>query len=385
MNTNTAFTLPMPRSVALVTMLALLAWAFGLPSWVSQARAANVQDFSDTITDSDINADAMHTITFTTANAMTTGQDFRIYFDEGSDRFNFTGLVDSDLQSGEAGFTAVTPGNCSGTASEIELSVGAGDYIVGNVCTGDTVAAGVITIQVGAVNFVNNPAAEDLSGFVISLQGTGATPITDEGDTRVYIIDDVTVTAEVNTVFEFSINPVNNGVIVDGVDTTTGTSTATSVPFGIISPAEPARVIAQELRVNTNAYNGFAVTVEADQTLTAGNTATIDTFIDGLDTAVSTAWQGPAGTFSQLDTYGHWGLTSDDAAVASGDFFNAAGYVGNFVGNPVEVFYHGTAVVESAGQGIGTTTVAYKAEIMELQEAAKDYTATLTYVATPVF
>ncbi len=384
MNKHIAFSYSMPKSVAAVTALALLAWAFGLPTWIHQARAANVADFSDTLSDSDLGVDAMHTITFTTSNAMTSGQDFAIYFDQGSDRFDFTGVLDSDLQSGESGFTAVVPGSCSGAASEIELSVGAGDYIQGNVCAGDTVAAGAITIQVGAANFVNNPAAEDTAGFVISLQGTGATPIADEGDTRVYIIDDVTVTAEVNTIFEFSINPVANGTLVDGVDTTTGTSTATSVPFGILAPNTP-NVIAQELRVNTNAYNGFAVTVEADQTLTAGNTATIDTFIDGLDTAVSTAWQGPAGTFSQLDTYGHWGLTSDDSAVAAGDFFNNAEYVGNFVGNPVEVFYHDAAVVESAGQGIGTTTVAYKAEIMELQEAAKDYTATLTYVATPVF
>ncbi len=384
MNKNIAFTYTMPKSVAVATALALLAWALGLPSWIHLARAANVSKFSDTLSDSDLGVDAQHTITFTTSNAMTAGQDFRIYFDEGSNRFDFTGVLDSDLQSGEAGFVAVTPGSCSGTASEIELSVGAGDYIVGNVCSGDTVPAGTITIQVGSMNFVNNPAAEDTAGFVISLQGDGATPITDEGDTRVYIIDDVTVTAEVNTIFEFSINPVANGTLVDGIDTTTGTSTATSVPFGILAPNTP-NVIAQELRVNTNAYNGFAVTVEADQTLTAGNTATIDTFIDGLDTAVSTAWQGPDGVFSQLDTYGHWGLTSDDPAVAGGDFFNAAEYVGSFVGNPVEVFYHGAAVVESAGQGIGTTTVAYKAEIMELQEAAKDYTATLTYVATPVF
>jgi hypothetical protein len=35
--------------------------------------------------------------------------------------------------------------------------------------------------------------------------------------------------------------------------------------------------------------------------------------------------------------------------------------------------------------GVGSTTVAYKVEITSLQEAAKDYTATLTYIATPVF
>jgi hypothetical protein len=65
---------------------------------------------------------------------------------------------------------------------------------------------------------------------------------------------------------------------------------------------------------------------------------------------------------------------------------NAAWYTGDFINTPVEVFYHNTPVEYSqGGMGVGSTTVAYKVEISNLQEAAKDYQATLTYIATPVF
>jgi hypothetical protein len=152
--------------------------------------------------------------------------------------------------------------------------------------------------------------------------------------------------------------------------------------------------MAQELRVDTNALNGFSVTVQSDVTLTAGNGATIDEFIDNSAVASSTLWAGPTGTMGNPNTYGHWGVTSDDNYVSStspskwgtGTTSGYATYQGNFTGNnPVEVFYNNAAVESDAGMGVGSTTVAYKVEITSLQEAAKDYTATLTYIATPVF
>jgi hypothetical protein len=144
--------------------------------------------------------------------------------------------------------------------------------------------------------------------------------------------------------------------------------------------------MAQELRVSTNAINGFAVTVQADQTLTAGNGATIDTFINGTSTSTPTSWTNPTALLANNLSWGHWGLSSDDAVLAAGNTFGDALYVGNFVGNPVEVFYYNDPVTYAqGGMGVGSTTVAYKVEISSLQEAANDYIATLTYIATPVF
>lgn len=383
-----AFAIPASyRYVAMVTMLALAAWTLGLPAWLHTAQAANVSNFSDTISDSDLSVDAQHDILFVTSNAMASGEDFRIYFDEAGSGFDFTGLVENDLVASSTGFSPVTTGNCGVGTDEIEMSVGA-NFIGGSVCAGDTVPAGQIGIQVGSVNFINNPATAN--SYVISLQGFGATPITDSGDTRVAIIDDVTVTAAVDTIFTFSINAVDAGVAVnDDVTQTTGTSTATTVPFGTIAPGTP-KLMAQELRVDTNAYNGFSVTVHSDITLTAGNGATIDEFIDGSGVASTTLWTSPGGTMGNDNEYGHWGITTDDNAVSGAAptqwGIGEAAYRGDFIANPVEVFYHNTPVESaSAGMGMGSTTVAYKVEIMALQEAAKDYTATLTYIATPVF
>jgi len=373
------------RTVAVLTIAALVLWTLGLPAWFHKAEAANVAQMSDTLSDSDLGVNALHTIRFTTPNGMIGNQSFRIYFDEAGSNFSFAGVTDADLLSGESGFSAVN--SCTVAANEIDLSVGA-NYIEGMVCNGDTVASSTtIVIQVGDVNRVNNPASA--GSYIISLQRYGATPITDVGDTRVAVIDDVTVTATVDTIFTFSINGVAPGVVVNNdVTPTSGTSTATTVPFGVIAPNVP-KLMAQELRVDTNAYNGFSVTVQSDQTLTAGNNATIDEFIDNSARASSTVWQGPASTMGNTDTYGHWGLTSDDNVVASTTpnlwGSGQALYVGNFTNNPVEVFYHNAAVEQTAGMGVGSTTVAYKVEVSELQEAAKDYTATLTYIATPVF
>ncbi len=386
MNSHITFALRAPlHAIAIATTIALVAWTIGLPAWINTANAATVIEFSDTITDSDLGANATHTIFFTTTNAMNGDESFRIYFDEATDAFDFTGLADTDLIASSTGFTAVN--GCTAAPAEIDLSAGT-DWIEGTVCTGDTIPAGLIGLQIGDTNEINNPATAN--SYVISLQGYGANPIEDSGDTRIAIIDDVTVTATVDTIFTFSINGVNADISVnDDVTPTTGTSTATTVPFGTIAPGA-AKLMAQELRVDTNALNGFSVTVFADQTLTAGNGATIDEFVNGNAVASSTVWEGPAETLGDTDTYGHWGLTSDDNVVSSttaGLWGNGeSAFVGNFINNPVEVFYHNTAVsYAQGGMGVGSTTVAYKVEISNLQEAAQDYQATLTYIATPVF
>jgi len=389
---NITFAFPIEiRTVALVTIAALLAWTFGLPSWIHNVNAATVGSFSDTISDSDLGVDAEHVIEFTLVNAIAASETLRITFDPLTQLFDLTGLANADVAitalSGGPINQVAAVGSCSGTGGEIYMSdiSTTSDYIELTVCSGDTIAAGTeVQIVVGATNYIANPNAVD--SYVIRLGGT----MTDTGDTRIAIIDDVTVTASVDTIFSFTIEGVPADVQVnDDVTTTTGISTATTLPFGTIAPGV-AKLMAQELRVSTNAINGFSVSVFADHTLLAGNGATIDPFIDGSGVASSTQWQGPATTLGLTDTYGHWGLTSDDNVVSSSTAnlwgTGEALYVGDFVGNPVEVFYNNTPVsYAQGGMGVGSTTVAYKVEISSLQEAAQDYSATLTYIATPVF
>lgn len=384
-----ALRLPL-RSIAIVTALALLAWSIGLPAWINTAQADALELISDTISDSDLGATAAHRIQFDTPNGLVAGETMVITFDPiGSADFDFTGFTTADIDIVQG---ATLVGACGGGTDEMTVANGPGEAFTFTTCNdvGEEIASSTtFIVDIGTTtggNLITNPSTAD--SYVIRIAGT----MQDNGDTRVAIIDDVTVTAAVDTIFNFTINGVDADVTVnDDTQITTGTSTATSVPFGTIQPGNEYQV-AQRLTVDTNALNGFSVSVYADNTLTAGNGATIDEFIDGSpDVASTTAWQGPAGTFGSTDTYGHWGLTSDDDALSVGPTESygsgVAWYRGDFMdpSTPVEVFYHGTAVTQNAGIGVGSTTVAYKVEITSLQEAAKDYTATLTYIATPVF
>lgn len=393
-----AYALHVPaRTIAIVTALALLAWTMGLPAWIHTADAAALENISDTLSVSAAatvgasapGANAMHAVAFDTPNGISSAGTIVLTFDPSGSNFDFTGFTIGDVDIVAGATQVANVGACGAPSDEMYVTLGGGDDIVLNLCAGHTIASSTtFLINVGTTtggNLINNPSST--GDYVIQVDGTGN--FVDAGDTRVAIVDAVTVTAAVDTIFTFSVNPVVAGVTVnDDVTVTSTTTTATAIPFGILAPNTP-KLAAQELRVDTNALNGFSVTVQADQTLTAGNGATIDEFVDGSAIASSTVWTGPAGTVGSTDTYGHWGVTSDDDAVSSttpGLWGNGeAAYQGNFIDNPVEVFYNNTATENGAGVGVGSTTVAYKVEIMELQEAAKDYTATLTYIATPVF
>ncbi len=393
---NIAFALPLPyRTVAAVTALALLAWTLGLPAWIHHANAAtNVNSFSDTLSDSDLGVSAVHTLKYTLTSAVYETQTIRVTFDPTGQAFNLTGLTNGDiaitaLSGGTITQVPDAPG-CSGIDGQLYVTSvdTANDYIQLTMCSnsGNVIATSTVAqIVIGNTHKIANPS--NAGSYVISLGGTNA----NTGDTRVAIIDDVTVTAAVDTIFNFTINGVNAGTTV-GTESlaTIGTSTATTVPFGTL-PVGTARVMAQRLTVATNAINGFAVSVFADHTLTAGNGATIDEFANGSPLVGSTTpWSKPTAVLANPDTWGHWGLTSDDTSTNAGatqQYNGGNWYRGDFTSptTPVVVFSNGSPVTTNAGVGVGSTTVAYKVEISALQEAAKDYTATLTYIATPVF
>jgi hypothetical protein len=205
----------------------------------------------------------------------------------------------------------------------------------------------------------------------------------DVGDTRIAILSNVTVTAAVDTSFTFTVTGLATSTSVNG-DTTTGSTTATSIPFGTITPGPGgAKVMGQHLAVTTNASGGFSVTVVENQNLTSSTGADIDLFQDGAATAVPISWVSPAGTIGNENTYGHIGVTSADTTLSAGAEFSGTKYAGNF-NTPRQVFYNATPA-DGTTAGVGATDVAYKLEITSLQEAGSDYTNTLTYVATPTF
>jgi hypothetical protein len=204
---------------------------------------------------------------------------------------------------------------------------------------------------------------------------------TDIGKTRVAIIDNVLVTAVVETTFDFTITGTATGTAVNS-DSTTGSTTATAIPFGVLAAGVP-KILSQQLNVQTNARNGFSVTVETDGDLESSNGAIIDNFTEGTDIAVSgTGWTAPSNNVNDEKTWGHWGMTSDDTDLAN-DLDTADSYIAAST-TPREVFSH-NGPSDGSTQDIGLATVGYQVEITALQEAGDDYNKTLTYIATPTF
>jgi hypothetical protein len=375
------------QATAATVGIAILLWSIGLPSF-RFAEAAAVTSYSDTLSDSAPGVDANHTITFSTPTGVTNGADIVITFDSA---FTPTGVDHTDIDmattSGEFSLAATCGGAEDASASF------SGDVLTITLCPGDgglIASGGTTTIEIGT--HATNQTAGDQQ---INNPGTtGSYPIgltagaSDSGETRVAIVNSVLVSASVDTLFTFTVAGTTGGTTVND-ENTTGSTTATEIPFGVLQSGV-ASTAAQELTVVTNAKNGFVVTVATDQQLLSSNGADIDGFANGAFTASPIAWTSPSASPGLEETYGHWGITTDDGTLTQSltDPFDVAGSSGNrYVSastTPVEIFRN-DGPTDGTGNGEGTAIVGYKVQISSLQEAAEDYQATLTYVATPVF
>lgn len=352
------------KVIATLVTAALLLWIFGFHSF---ARAANVQNASDLMTDTSPGADSDHTVTFNLVNDLTNGQTVVIDFVQ-ANGFDTTGVTTGDF--------AITAG--AGTFSE---AINTTTDVITFTSTGGTVASGtLVTVTIDGSNKINNPSPGDGNeSYEIDISAG-----TDTGHTRVVILDTVLVTADVSTTFDFTVNPIGIGATVNGETTTIGSS-STTIPFGNLT-AGNAEVIAQNLTVQTNAINGFVVTVQSDGQFESSTGADIDNFDDGVDSDTPAAWNAPSNNISDENTWGHWGVTTADQdtdGMRDGDEFAASEFIGVST-TPRALFAH-DGPADASTASIGSTTVAYKVAITALQEAADDYSAVLTYIATPTF
>jgi hypothetical protein len=379
--TRTSHSFSILQATAAIVGFAIILWSLGLPS-LRFAEAASVTSYSDTLSDSAPSALSDHTIEFVTPTGVLAGEDITITFP-----VEFTGITALDFEDVDLAVNGVDE-TLAGTASGADWGVNAsGQLITIDSATAVIGAGATVTIQVGknategatGVNQITNPSTA--TSYVIEVDVAG----NDTGSTRVAIVDNVTVTASVDTIFTFTVAGVNASTLVNTADTTGGDTTATAIPFGSLQ-ADTASTAAQTLEVSTNAANGFVVTVQADQQLLSANGADIDGFRNGGFDATPIAWESPTATPGNENEYGHWGISSADTTLTAGlsDLYTGGD---NFVSastTPVEVFRH-DGPSDGSVAGEGNTEVIYKIETSALQEAATDYTATLTYVATPVF
>lgn len=382
---------PVSAKIAAVLMLSVLFWATGAPSLLNKSNAASFFDASDTLTDSDLAVVSGHTFTFsapsrisTNAGGTATGT-IAFTFDPATSRFDVGQLGAEDF-SATSSITVVS--NCllgGSGASKVLVSTTSESFTL-SLCASQAIAtstAGISFFIASTSGPVTNPSIAGSYDIDITSTNFDA-QVKDSVDVQVAILDDVLVTASVDTTFSFTVSGLPPGVSINGTTTNAAiTTTATAIPFGTLTAGIP-KVLGQRLNVTTNASNGFTVTVQSDQTLTSSNSDTIDVFQNGNGTTTPSAWTAPTGTFGSVNTYGHWGITSDDD-INSNEYGTAdTRYAGNFSTSTRAVFHH-NAPANGSTDNIGSTTVGFVIQTTAFQEAGDDYTATLTYVATPVF
>lgn len=383
---HTGTTVRMLQAVACIVGFALVLWSLGIPTFIREIQAANLTSVSDTLSDSDRGVPANHTIAFTAPTGLVTGETIVITFPAGFS-VNGTGATGLDHQDIDV-LTA------SGTSYILGPSAATSTW---GVATSSNSITLTTSTSSGAITAASGTAFTVRIGTHSSSQYTGDTRITnhasagsyeitiatpnDSGSTRVAIIDDVVVTASVDTTFTFAISGVATSSTVNNSPTTTaGSSTATSIPFGTLVSGTTT-IMAQDISVVTNAAQGFVVTVEQSQDLLSSTGADIDGFANGAYTNTPTAWVSPTAQLANEYTWGHWGLTSEDDL--NGTEFGSDLWVAAST-TPRQVFRH-TGPADGITANEGRTRVGYQVQISNLQEAGDDYTTSLTYIATPTF
>lgn len=379
---HTANTVRTLQAVAMSVVVALLLWSTGLPTIFRFAEAASITNASDTLETSAPNAASNHTIEFITPNGMLASSTITLTFPTGVNEFVMGSVGEDDVD-------ILINGSSSSTAAVNGAGVW-GVYVSGGIITfvspdDSTVASATpIVIRIGSnavdsgtgVNKITNPSAT--SSYGIDIGGT----MQDSGQVRVAIIDEVVVSASVDTSLTFTVNGVASGQTVNGSPTTTAdNTTATTLPFGTLDATGNgvSKVLAHDLTITTNAGNGYTVTVEQEGNLESTTGGIIDGFIDGDYTTTPTGWQGPSADVSDPTTWGHWGLTSSDTnVIARSAQFGSDEWVSGST-TPIAIAGHDDPVLAT------TTRVGYQIQISPLQEAGNDYETSLRYIVTPTF
>ncbi|HEU4677830.1 MAG TPA: hypothetical protein VFS75_03895, partial [Candidatus Paceibacterota bacterium] len=312
---HTAHTVRTLQAVAMTVGLSILLWSTGLPTIFRTAEAASITNASDTLSTSAPGNPANHTIEFTTPNGMAVGETITVTFPTGANEFVMGSVGEDDvdiLVNGSSSSTAAAAG-----AGVWGVTVAGGTITFETPTDAGVASATPIEILIGTnavtsgagANQITNPSAT--TSYEIAIGGT----MQDSGHVRIAIVDQVTVSASVDTSLTFTVSGVVADQSVNGSPTTTATdTTATTLPFGTLDPYGTTEVLAHDLSVSTNAANGYTVTVEQSGDLQSSTGATIDGFIDGNDTTTPSPWQAPAQIISNPDTWGHWGITSSDGS-----------------------------------------------------------------------
>ncbi len=372
----------MQSGIATLTAIALVLWALGAHMFTS-AEAANLLYVKDTLSDSAPSIASNHTLQFLSPGALIGGNTITVTFPNAFTGTSSVVVADIDFEINGvdetlvAGVPAATEWGFGWSGATMTLTAGGSESLASNATATIKIGSNATAGASGTMRLINPSAT---SSYEITL-----TAATNTAQTRVAIIENVLVTANVDTTLTFTVNGIGSGSTVNGSPTTTATTTtSTALPFGTLAVGV-SKTLGQDLTVATNAIHGYVVTVEQDQNLLSSTGADIDGFIDGLYTNTPTAWQGPANSIVTGErTWGHWGLTTDDSTLLGAGLDFAANQWIAASTTPRAIMAH-DGPSDGVTDDIGAARVGYQAQITALQEAGDDYNTTLTYIATPTF
>lgn len=351
-----------------IIFILLFSFIFSFAQLPKNAEASSLSDVKDTLSTSHRSAVATHTINFTTATTTPNTGYFEVVLDPGfQDSF-----VEGDItcSTGTPQKPGVRTARC--------------------IMTADVPATADHTIT---INNVVNPETgiETPTSYFVYIKtysAAGAT-LLEKADIKVAIIDHVVVTAKVTATLIFTISNVATGTVINGTAMTNFGATS-SLNFNTLNVYATSS-LGQRLNVTTNADDGYTVTVEQDHELLSNSSSTINSYNNSQDYTGSTTpggWADPTGTLDYYHTYGHMGLTTDDADLSSLSGYANSDFTGGLWAglnwtNPKPIMHH-DGPSDGTTQNAGKIMVAYAIKVTALQEAG-DYTNTLTYICTPTY
>jgi len=366
-------------SAALGLLVSLSAWTAGFYNF-QIAHAASLTSVKDTMSDSRPGYPANHTIVFTNPSSTPATQTISYTFDPVTSAFGT--LVGLNLTNVTSTGMTIATSTCPGSGSNVQMATST-SALTFTVCAGNTIPAST-TVTLRTLNgVITNPTST--GSYIIRVNASS-----NSADTRIAIVNGVSVTAAIATTFTFTVSPLATSTTLLNNATTTGNDTSTTLPFGTISP-NTHNELGQQLNVTTNASNGFAVTIHEDQDMTSNKGNMIHLFSNANATSTPSSWTSPTNIINNPLTYGHIGITSDDtsSSLVGGPNFGAAGatplYAGSFQPTSTLTVFAWNGPADGTTQNVGAAKVAVRIEIGTLQAAANDYANTLIYVATPVF
>lgn len=358
------------KYLAGILIISIMIAMYGFIPMPDGANAVDaISDASDTISDSDVSVTANHTFDFTTGTSTA-----------------INGYIEVTFPA-QFGTSSLANATCPDAGANWTETLNNGDRTLRCTATAEN-TAGVEQI---IINSVINPDSE-ATRYIDIIHYDSSNNVLERVTVAVAIIEDILMTAKVDSTLAFTISGTSTAGIVGGIHCSNA-STATNTPFGTLTVGATSTVC-QTLNVTTNANDGYTVTVEQDDELTSDSDSNINSFNNSPDNTGSTtpeAWTSPTNTLDAYHTYGHMGLYSDDTdledyATGYEDFDNgetAVWFAGLNSTDPMPIMHHDSPS-DGTTQDKGEASIIYQAEIGSLQEAG-DYENTLTYVCTPTF